>query len=71
MLDRFRRQNDPVYLADLDRCQPATALSRTARRFAWRMLEFETDTAVGTLLFAGEETEAAGDHLPARGPGVA
>ena len=59
MLDRFQRRNEPIYLADLDRCQPETALSRTARRFAWRMLDFETDKAAGTLLFAGEETEAA------------
>ena len=59
MLDRFQRQSDPIYLADLDRCQPESALSRTARRFAWRMLDFETDKAAGTLLFAGEETEAA------------
>ena len=52
------RTNPPIYLADMDRCLPSSALTRKSQRFHWTMLDFETDAAKGTLLFAGEETQA-------------
>ena len=52
------RTHPPIYLADMNSCLPESALSRQGKRFHWRMLDFETDAAQGTLLFAGEETQA-------------
>ena len=56
--DALARSGAPIYLADLDLCQPSSALSRTPRRFAWRPESYKTDQFDGTMLFAGEETEA-------------
>ena len=60
----FRRANPPTYFADLDRCLPQSALSRTATRYCWRLFDFETDRFQGVMLFAGEETEAAEVSYP-------
>src|SRR5437016_9479793 len=48
----------PIYLTDLDRCQPQSALSRKARSHYWRLLDYETDTCKGTMLVAGQNTLA-------------
>ena len=48
----------PIYLTDLDRCQPAEALSPEPRLGRWRTLEYETDTLSGVMLLAGPETAA-------------
>jgi hypothetical protein len=45
-----------MYLTDLHRCTPASALSRRAERGRWRLLEYETPSFSGTMLVAGEET---------------
>ncbi len=42
----------------MGRCQPQTAVSREQRRFTWRPVAYATDQFAGTMLFAGEETEA-------------
>ena len=52
------RQSAPVYLADLNRAEPKSRLSREGRRGCWRTLEYQTDRFPGTMLFAGEETQA-------------
>ena len=57
-LDASERTNQPIYLADMDSCLPGSVLTRKGKRFHWTMLDFETDAAQGTLLFAGEETQA-------------
>ncbi|PYV18252.1 MAG: hypothetical protein DMG07_04260 [Acidobacteria bacterium] len=52
------RRNAPIYLADLERVEPAARLSRDGKRHCWRTLRYETDRFAGTMLFAGEETDA-------------
>ncbi len=47
-----------IYLSDLDRCQPATALSRKPKRGHWRLLDFEADNVKGVMLMAGQNTAA-------------
>ncbi len=50
--------SQPVYLTDMDRCQPCGALSRDPQIGRWRLLDYETDTLSGVMLLAGEETAA-------------
>ncbi len=47
-----------VYLTDLDRCRPASALSTRLKRGTWKTLEYETDDFGGTMLVAMEESAA-------------
>ena len=49
---------DPVYVSDLDRCRPASALSTEPKWRKWRTLEYETETVSGVMLMAGPETAA-------------
>ena len=49
---------DPIYVTDLDRCGPETALSPEADRGRWRMLPYEADGISGVMLLAGPETGA-------------
>ena len=49
---------DPIYLTDMDRCCPSSALSPEPRRGHWRTLDYETDTLSGVMLAAGPETVA-------------
>lgn len=48
----------PLYLADLERCQPGAAISGDARRHHWRAIPYESDLASGTMLVATAETVA-------------
>ncbi len=48
----------PVYVTDLDRCQPRSALSHEPRTHRWRMLNYETENLKGVLLAAGQNTQA-------------
>jgi hypothetical protein len=48
----------PIFLTDLDRCQPAGALSGEARFGRWRTFAYSTDAFSGTLLYAGDNTAA-------------
>ncbi len=48
----------PQYRADLDRCEPASALSPTPERRHWRTMTYETDGVSGTMIAAGPETAA-------------
>ena len=49
---------NPIYVSDLDKCQPAGALSTEPRSRKWRTLEYETDRFSGVMLMAGPETAA-------------
>ena len=46
----------PIYLADLDRCQPASALATKWRPNRWKLLPFEADPVKGVMLTAGQNT---------------
>ncbi len=49
---------DPVYLGDLDSCQPTDALTQSPPPGRWRLLDYETDVVSGVMLLAGPETGA-------------
>src|SRR5689334_11008521 len=57
-------QDGSIYLADMTRCRPQSALSRKARRHHWRLLDYETDSFKGTMLVAGQNTAAAEVSCP-------
>lgn len=68
--DRWLSQA-PVYLTDLDRCEPAAALTSVPRLRHWRKIEYTADRLEGTMLLAGPQTaaptityplEASGSH---------
>ena len=48
----------PIYLSDLDQCQPDGALLREPRRGSWQLLDYETDMLSGVMLLARPETAA-------------
>ena len=55
---------DPIILADMDRCLPASGLSRSPRRGAWRLVPFRVDAFGGTMLVAANETNAPEVRYP-------
>ena len=59
----------PQYRTDLDRCEPADALSATPKRRHWRTMSFETDDVAGTMIAAGPETAAPPVRFPLRASG--
>ena len=59
----------PQYRTDLDRCEPAAALSATAKRGHWRTMSFETEDVAGTMIVAGPETAAPAVSFPLRASG--
>ncbi len=59
----------PQYRTDLDRCEPAAALSATPKRRHWRTMSFETDDVAGTMIAAGPETAAPPVRFPLRASG--
>lgn len=50
--------SEPMYLTDMDRCQPDSAISREAEINHWRRVNYDTDTLSGVMLIAGEQTAA-------------
>ena len=71
-IDRFTDRwpaAPPVYLTNLDKCRPAEALSREARRGHWRTLAYETDGSSGVMLIAGPETAAPEITYPLQASG--
>ena len=66
----FHRTGTPIYFTDLSRAQPESALTRQEKRFAWRLIDYETEDFQGTLLFAGEEARAPDLTLGLDTPGV-
>ena len=61
---------DPIYLTDLDRCEPADALSNEAIRGHWRTLEYATDYLAGVMLLVGPETAAPEIRYPLAASGL-
>jgi uncharacterized lipoprotein YddW (UPF0748 family) len=59
-----RFSGEPIYIADLDRCQPAAAISARPARGRWHAVPYGTDRFNGTLLDAGEETYAPAVTYP-------
>ena len=57
---------DPIYMADMDVCQPAQAISPQRQRCRWHTVSYETSDFAGTMLCAGPETVAPEGHLSAR-----
>lgn len=55
--DRWLSQS-PIYLTDLDRCEPASALADVPALRHWRKLAYSTDDLEGTMLLAGPQTAA-------------
>ena len=53
-----------IYVTDLDRCQPQTALTTTYDQGCWRLIVYETDQHAGTMLVAGDETGAPAVTYP-------
>ncbi len=49
---------EPVYLSDLDRCEPGAALSDRPVWRRWRKVGYETPNFEGVMLIAGPETAA-------------
>ena len=47
---------EPIYLADLGNCQPASALSAKAAPNRWRLIPFEAELTKGDMLVAGQNT---------------
>lgn len=46
----------PIYLADLDRAQPASALAKTWQPNRWKQYAFETPEVKGVMLACGQNT---------------
>src|SRR3954447_12086611 len=57
-------ETEPVYVTDLSRCLPASALSDRPRHGHWRLLAYETDQFQGRMLVAGQNTAAPEISLP-------
>ena len=59
----------PIYLTDLDRCTPSSALTPESRRHTWRTLPYSTDAFSGVMLLAGPETAAPSVTYPLNADG--
>lgn len=57
---------EPIYVTDMDSCQPANALSVVPKPGHWRTLRYTTDTLSGTMILAGPETVAPEVAYPLR-----
>ena len=53
-----------IYISDLDRCQPGTAISNKARHRHWRAIPYEAEGVSGTMVVAGIECNAPTLTLP-------
>ena len=54
----------PIYLADMSKCLPASALTHKPQRGRWRLLPYETETFSGSMLVAGRNTGAPEIRYP-------
>ena len=54
----------PVYLADMSKCLPRSALTEKPKRGLWRLLPYETETFPGVMLVAGRNTGAPEVRYP-------
>ena len=56
-------ESKAIYV-DMSHCQPASALSKTPHPRQWRLLDYETKTLKGSMIVAGENTDAPELRLP-------
>lgn len=54
----------PIYLADMSKCLPESALTKKPQRGRWRLLPYETETFSGVMLVAGRNTGAPEIRYP-------
>ena len=47
-----------IYLTDMSKCTPTSALSETPQPKHWRLIEYESEHLSGTMILAGPLTEA-------------
>jgi len=69
-IDRYADRwltNRARYLTGMDRCKPASALASGATHRKWRVMPYESEQLSGSLIVAGNETEAPPVRFP---PGV-
>ena len=55
---------EPIYLSDMSRCRPASALTTKPARGRWRLLPYQTEDFSGTMLVAGRNTGAPEIRYP-------
>ena len=55
---------EPIYLTDLDRVSPASALAPDLRPNTWQTLPYETEDRHGVLLWAGFESQSPAVTYP-------
>ena len=58
MIDARGFAADPVYIADMDRCEPGSVLSDRPAWRQWRKVGYATESFEGVMLIAGPETAA-------------
>jgi len=54
----------PAVITDMGLCAPRNALSSKAEKGCWQLVDYETDSMKGRMLWASEEAEAAPLTLP-------
>jgi len=57
---------DPIYLTDLARCEPPSAVGRDAQLGRWHTVPYESEEFAGEMLAAGPETVAPEATYPLR-----
>jgi hypothetical protein len=60
---------EPIFLADLDRCEPREALSTVPKWRHWRVVSYEADGVSGAMICASEETAAPAVTYPLQASG--
>ncbi|MBI2952278.1 hypothetical protein HYY27_09290, partial [bacterium] len=50
------RDAESIYLLDMTRCEPSSALSRAFERGKWTSVDYEIDAGSGKMLFCGPDT---------------
>ena len=54
----------PIFVSDLSRCQPSTALSKVTKKQHWTLIPYVTDKVSGTMIGAGSMADAPDVTIP-------
>ncbi len=54
----------PIFVSDLSRCQPSTALSKVNKKQHWTLIPYITDKVSGTMIGAGSMADAPDVTIP-------
>ncbi len=54
----------PIFVNDLSRCQPSTALSKVNKKQHWTLIPYVTDKVSGTMIGAGSMADAPDVTIP-------